>query len=101
MSKPTATQRSTSGAGFGFEDLFSAWLMVKALSGDSAPSIDGVITRIQAQVSTLDWRMDDLLLTAEVNNNPSTTCRLAISVKGNVQVSATGLPEDFVRHAWA
>lgn len=101
MSKSTATLRSTSGAGFEFEDLVSAWLMVKALAGEPAPCIDGVITRIQAQVSTLGWQMDDLLLTAEVNNNPSTTCRLAISVKGNVQVSATGLPEDFVKRAWA
>lgn len=48
-----ATLRSTSGAGFEFEDLISAWQLVKALSGEQAPGIGGVVTQVQAQVSTL------------------------------------------------
>lgn len=94
---PPATLRSTSGAGFEFEDLISAWQLVKALSGEHAPGIGGVVTQVQAQVSTLGWRIDDLLLTAQSTTVPR---RLAISAKGNLQVTATGLPADFVTRAW-
>src|SRR5262245_57425635 len=86
-----------SGAGFEFEDLISAWQMVKALSGEEAPGVGGVGTQLQAQVSTLGWRIDDLLLTTRVNASER---RLAISAKGNLQVSASGLPADFVARAW-
>jgi ABC-type oligopeptide transport system ATPase subunit len=92
-----ATLRSTSGAGFQFEDLIAAWQLVKALSGEQAPGIGGVGTQLQAQVSTLGWRIDDLLLTSDANGSPR---RLAISAKGNQQVSASGLPSDFVARAW-
>lgn len=93
---PPATLRSTSGAGFEFEDLISAWQLVKALAGEQAPDI-GVVTQVQAQVSTLGWRIDDLLLTAQTT---TASRRLAISAKGNLQVTATGLPADFVTRAW-
>ncbi len=92
-----ATLRSTSGAGFQFEDLIAAWQLVKALSGELAPGVGGVGTQLQAQVSTLGWRIDDLLLTSEADGSPR---RLAISAKGNQQVSASGLPSDFVARAW-
>jgi hypothetical protein len=94
--RASATLRSMSGAGFEFEDLISAWHLVKALSGEQAPGI-GVVTQIQAQVSTLEWRIDDLLLTAQATGAPR---RLAISAKGNFQVTAAGLPADFVTRAW-
>lgn len=92
-----ATLRSTSGAGFEFEDLISAWQLVKALSGEQAPGIGGVVAQAQAQVSTLGWRIDDLLLTAQGTTAPR---QLAISAKGNAQVTAAGLPADFVTRAW-
>lgn len=92
-----AALRSTSGAGFEFEDLISAWQLVKALSGELAPGIGGVVTHVQAQVSTLGWRIDDLLLTAQSTGVPR---RLAVSAKGNLQVAAAGLPADFVTRAW-
>jgi hypothetical protein len=92
-----ATLRSTSGAGFEFEDLINAWHLVKALSGEQAPGIGGVVTQVQAQVSTLGSRIDDLLLTAQATTAPR---RLAISAKGNLQVTAAGLPTDFVTRAW-
>ena len=91
-----ATLRSTSGAGFEFEDLISAWQLVKALAGEQALGI-GVATQVQAQVSTLGWRIDDLLLTAQGTTAPR---RLAISAKGNLQVTAAGFPADFVTCAW-
>ena len=93
----TATLRSVSGAGFEFEDLISAGQLVKALSGQHAPGIGSVVTQVQAQVSTLGWRIDDLLLTAQ---GAGALRRLAISAKGNVQVTAAGLPADFVKRAW-
>lgn len=92
-----ATLRSTSGAGFEFEDLINAWQLVKALSGEHAPGIGCVATQIQAQVSTLGWRVDDLLVTALT---ATAQRRLAISAKGNLQVTAAGLPADFVARAW-
>ena len=96
--RTAATLRSLSGAGFEFEDLISAWLQVKMLAGEAIPAIGGNGFQLQAQVSTLGWRIDDLLITAQIN----TTCmgRLAISAKGNLQVSATALPADFVVRAW-
>jgi len=92
-----ATLRSMSGAGFEFEDLISAWQMVKALAGEHAPGIESVVMQIQAQVSALGWRADDLLLTAHATG---ALRRLAISAKGNLQVTAAGLPADFVTRAW-
>lgn len=92
-----ATLRSTSGAGFEFEDLISAGQLVKALSGEQAPGIGGVVTQVQAQVSTLGWSIDDLLLTAQTT---TALRRLAISAKGNLQVTAAGLPADFVTCTW-
>jgi hypothetical protein len=86
-----------SGAGFEFEDLISAWQLVKALSGEQGPGIGRVVTQVQAQVSALGWHIDDLLLTAQAAGAPR---RLAISAKGNLQVSAAGLPADFVMRAW-
>ena len=96
--RSSATLRSTSGAGFEFEDLISAWQLVKALSGEQAPGIGGVVMQVQAQVSTLGWCIDDLLLTAQTTT--TALRRLAISAKGNLQVTAAGLPADFVTRAW-
>src|SRR5687768_15585888 len=88
----------TSGAGFDFEDQISAWLQVKMLAGEPAPAVGGRITKIQAQVSALGWQIEDLLVTAA--HDDGTEARLAISAKGNQQVSASGLPVGFVELAW-
>ncbi|MEI2453109.1 ATP-binding protein [Lysobacter firmicutimachus] len=45
----------------------------------------------------MGWHIDDLLLTAQATGAPR---RLAISAKGNLQVTAAGLPADFVSRAW-
>lgn len=92
-----AALRSTSGAGFDFEDLISAWQLMKSLSGEQAPGIGGTITQVQAQVFTLGWHIDDLLLTSQSAGKKR---QLAISAKGNFQVTAAGLPADFVKRAW-
>lgn len=95
---PVTTLRSTSGAGFDFEDQISAWLQVKMLAGEPSPAVGGSIIKIQAQVSALGWHIDDLLVTAV--RADGTEARLAISAKGNQQVSASGLPANFVELAW-
>lgn len=96
-SNAAATLRSTSGAGFNFEDLIAAWQLVKTLAGETLPGVGGAATKLQAQVSTLGWRIDDLLLTGELDG---VSRRLASSAKGNQQVSASSLPSDFVERAW-
>ena len=93
-----ATLRSTSGAGFEFEDLISAWLQMKMLAGEPMPGIGGAGIQLQAQVSALDWLIDDLLVWTQ-DTSGARQC-LAMSAKGNLQVSGTGLPADFVVRAW-
>lgn len=92
-----ATLRSTSGAGYDFEDLISAWLMLNMLLGEPLPGVGGRGRALQAQVSALGWRIDDLLATG---HDGERVRRLAISAKGNVQVSSAGLPPDFAGRAW-
>src|SRR5260221_14023332 len=93
-----STTRSTAGPGFDFEDHVAAWLLLKALSGQPLPGVEGIGTRLQMQTEALGWAIDDILLTTAVA--PDDTRQLAISCKSNVQVSASGLPADFVMRCW-
>ena len=43
------------------------------LAGEPAPAVGGVGTQIQAQVSTLGWRIDDLLLSAVRDDGTTAT----------------------------
>ena len=88
-----ATRRSTAGTGFDFEDGIAAWLLLQALAARGLP-LEGDVQRLQMQTSSLHWDIDDLLLTTQGAR------RLAISCKGNVQVSANGLPNSFAAQAW-
>ena len=93
-----STTRSTAGPGFDFEDRVAAWLLLKVLTGQPLPGIEGSATRLQMQVEALGWDIDDILLTATVS--PDDQRHLAISCKSNVQVTASGLPADFVTRCW-
>lgn len=90
------TRRSTAGTGFDFEDYVAAWHVLQVLAGNSL-LVQGRAQRLQMQTGSLRWDIDDLLLTtqAEVGDR-----RVAISCKGNVQVSANGLPDSFAAQAW-
>jgi hypothetical protein len=92
----TATRRSTAGTGFDFEDYVAAWFLLQALAGRDLP-IGGSVQRLQMQTVSLRWEIDDQLLTTQ---DETVVRRLAISCKGNVQVSANGLPESFSVQAW-
>jgi hypothetical protein len=96
--KSPATTRSTAGSGFRFEDQVAAWLLLKALRGQELPGVSGTVARVQMQVDALGWHLDDILFT--VNATPDDVRHLAISCKSNVQVSAAGLPPDFMERAW-
>jgi len=53
-----APVRSTSGAGFAFEDLIGAWLLQKLLSGEAVPGMrNGLGVRLQFQTAALGWRL--------------------------------------------
>jgi hypothetical protein len=93
-----ATTRSTAGPGFDFEDHVAAWLLLKALHGQELPGVKGSVTRLQMQVEALGWHLDDILFTTDAG--AADQRHLAISAKSNVQVSAAGLPADFVERAW-
>jgi hypothetical protein len=98
--KPTrpSTTRSTAGPGFDFEDRVAAWLLLKALTGEQLPAVEGTAERLQMQVEALLWTIDDILLTTRVSQDDRR--QLAISCKGNVQVTASALPADFVSRCW-
>jgi hypothetical protein len=91
-----ATRRSTAGTGFDFEDCVAAWFLIQALAGRGL-LVEGSLRRLQMQTGSLQWDIDDLLLTTEVAAGAR---RMAISCKGNVQVSANGLPASFAEQAW-
>jgi ABC-type oligopeptide transport system ATPase subunit len=92
-----ATTRQTSGAGFTFEDFTAASLLAKILAGQALGGIGLTGHTIQWQTAALGWEIDDLLLTGGSSVAP---CHLALSCKSNAQVSAAGLPPDFVERAW-
>lgn len=93
-----STTRSTAGPGFDFEDQVAAWLLLKVLTGQPIPGIEGIGTRLQMQDESLGWSIDDILLTTVVS--PDDQRHLAMSCKSNVQVTASRLPADFVTRCW-
>jgi hypothetical protein len=93
-----ATTRSTAGPGFVFEDQVAAWLLLKMLTGEAMPGMDGRLgVQLQSQTSALGWLIDDLLVTCGPGSEES---HLALSCKSNLQVTSAGLPHDFVSAAW-
>jgi hypothetical protein len=97
LSRPSTT-RSTAGPGFDFEDRVAAWLLLKTLSGQPLPGVEGFATRLQMQTEALGWTIDDILVT--VRASPDDERHIAISCKSNVQVTRSGLPADFVTRCW-
>lgn len=94
----SSTTRSTAGPGFDFEDQVAAWLLLKVLIGQPLPGIEGVGTRLQMQVESLGWAIDDILLTTIESSDGQR--HLAMSCKSNVQVTTSGLPADFMVRCW-
>lgn len=98
--KSKSTPRQTGGAGYDFEDLIAAWMMVKMLREIRLPGVEEFGTAIQWQAEVLGWeQIDDLLVTCVVEEEKKK--QLAISCKSNMQVSGSGLPFDFLKNAWS
>jgi hypothetical protein len=94
-----ATTRSRAGPGFAFEDQIGAYLLLQMLMGEALPSTEDAIgSRLQTQTKELGWSIDDLLATSYPG--AETQRRVAVSCKSSMQVSAAGLPKDFVLAAW-
>src|SRR5665213_40851 len=92
----TATRRSTAGTGFDFEDSVAGWFLLQAFAGRELP-VEGSVQRLQMQTGSLQWDIDDLLIATQ---DETVTRYLAVSCKGNVQVSKNGFPESFAAQAW-
>lgn len=93
-----ATTRSTSGVAYEFEDLIAASFMVRAMAGLPMPASEAAAVRLQFQTRALGWSVDDLLMLAEADDQPT---QLAISCKSSLQVGPGGFPVDFARSVWA
>jgi hypothetical protein len=94
-----ATTRSRAGPGFAFEDQIGAYLLLQMLMGEALPGTEDAIgSRLQTQTKELGWSIDDLLATS--HPDAETQFRVAVSCKSSTQVSAAGLPKDFVLAAW-
>ena len=74
----------------------AAWFLLQALAARDLP-VEGTVQRLQMQTGSLCWDIDDQLVTTQ---DETVVRRLAISCKGNVQVSANGLPKSFAAQAW-
>lgn len=93
-----ATTRSTAGPGFAFEDLVAADLLARFVLDMPIPSIEVSGREVLSQAGALGWAIDDLVC---VGSGPDGAARhLALSCKSNVQVTASGWPQDFIEAAW-
>ncbi|MBL8552257.1 MAG: ATP-binding protein [Hyphomonadaceae bacterium] len=93
-----ATTRSTSGAGFEFEDHIAASLLVRMMAGMPAPGCTAPGQVLQFQTGALGWRIDDLLMSG-AGEDGQPFC-LALSCKSKVEVSRNGFPTDFVERVY-
>jgi len=93
--EPTAPTWSTGGGGFTVEDEVATSYLAALLSAATPFGHElGAPIRVAWQVGESGWRLDDLLV------ETGSEARCAISIKSNVQVTAGGAPQDFVRRCW-
>jgi hypothetical protein len=94
-----ATTRSRAGPGYAFEDQIGGYLLLQMMMGEAMPGFaDAIGSCLQSQTKELGWFLDDLLATSQRGGKPQR--RVAVSCKSSAQVSAAGLPKDFVLDAW-
>ncbi len=95
MARKLATLAQTSGIGYDYEDQVAAYLMVCLLKNDPPLTEElGGLIRLEFNTRVHGWFLDDLLLTFQINS------RLALSVKSNIQITASGINPSFVKDAW-
>lgn len=97
--RKVATSKQTGGGGFVFEDKASAWFISHFLANRSPFGADiGKIKKIEYQIRPEGWLFDDLLLITEDSN--TTTHRVAISSKSNIQINTKGPNNELLRDIW-
>lgn len=99
MTASNATTRSTAGPGYAFEDQVAADLLSRFLLDMPIPAIDVPGVQLLSQVRALGLPIDDLLCIG--TDGDGGKHKLALSCKSNMQVTANGLPSDFITAAWA
>lgn len=92
----TKSANLTGGKGFSFENQVGAWFLLHMLAG--VPPLDEEIGSLQRLAFQTEWRLDDFLLTCQMN---SIAHHCAISIKSNRQFTAKKAPEDFVERCWS
>src|SRR5579872_5976787 len=98
MPPRNAPIKSTSGEGFSFEDKAVAFFLCHLLSGSLPLGPEfGRLTRLDCQVRSQGWELDDLLLSF---TRDGVTSRCALSIKSNRQFTGTGAPPDLVEAIW-
>ncbi|CAA9196009.1 hypothetical protein FLA105534_00902 [Flavobacterium bizetiae] len=94
-----ATPKQTGGGGIVFENKVTAWFCAHFLQDSlSLNSEVGRIIRIDFQVRAEGWLFDDLLLTNK--NADNQICRVAVSVKSNVQFNNSGPNNELLHDLW-
>ncbi len=93
-----ATTRSTSGAGYAFEDCVGAWLLVRMMSGLPVHGFDAPGTSIQFQTRALGHGLDDMIVSGI--DAAGDEIILSISCKSGLDVGSGGFRADFAAAAW-
>ena len=99
MEKEVTTPKQSGGGGYTFADKVGAFYLLKMLAG--SPPLDsetGQIESAQFEKRVDGWFLDDIVLF--LSRVDGEKAALAISVKSNPQINATGFPADFTRAAW-
>jgi hypothetical protein len=91
----SASINQTSGIGHHYEDHVAAYLLAAALLGAEPRAGLEPAERLEFQVAASGWSLDDLLYVGCEGS------RLALSIKSAPQITAAGVPADFVAAAWA
>lgn len=93
-----ASNRSTSGLGYSYEDLVAAAFLAGALVGEKPLGLKAATRSIHFQTRASGWFIDDLLITTVQGEHAAVSC------KSGVKVGRDRLPTDFVtdvRAQWA
>lgn len=93
-----STTRSTSGAGYVFEDIVGAWLLVRMMSGVPMHGFDAPGTIIQFQTKALGHGLDDMVVSGV--DAAGDQIDLLISCKSGLDVGPGGFRVDFAAGAW-